>query len=68
MEMELTEEQIMMRDMVRRFALDEVEPLAIAIDRDHRFPVETGEKMAELGLIVIISRWRNWAGFAGPRV
>jgi butyryl-CoA dehydrogenase len=49
--MELTEEQQMMRDMVRRFAQDEVEPLAIEIDREHTFPDETARKMAELGLM-----------------
>lgn len=51
--MELTEEQRMMQETMRRFALDEVEPLAIEIDRDHRFPVETKEKMAELGILGI---------------
>ncbi len=51
--MELTEEQRMMQDTVRRFALKEVEPLAIEIDRDHRFPVETKEKMAEMGILGI---------------
>lgn len=50
---ELTEEQQMIRDTVRRFALEHVEPLAIEIDRDHRFPEETAEKMAELGLMGI---------------
>jgi butyryl-CoA dehydrogenase len=51
--MDLTEEQLMMRDMVRRFALEEVEPLAVEIDREHRFPEETAEKMASLGLMGI---------------
>ena len=51
--MELTEEQKMIKETVRRFALDQVEPLAIEIDREHRFPEETVEKMAELGLLGI---------------
>jgi len=51
--MKLTEEQLMIRETVRKFALEEVEPLAIEIDKDHRFPTETAEKMAELGLLGI---------------
>jgi len=51
--MQLTEEQAMIRKTVRKFALEEVEPLAIEIDRDHRFPLETMKKMAELGLLGI---------------
>ncbi len=46
----LTEEQVMVRDMVREFALNEVEPLAQEIDENHRFPTETWEKIVELGL------------------
>lgn len=48
--LDLTEDQRMVRDMVRDFARDEVAPLAHDIDEDHRFPVETWRKMAELGL------------------
>ena len=51
--MHLTEEQRMIRETVRKFALEEVEPLAIEIDRDHRFPEETLPKMAEMGLLGI---------------
>ncbi len=50
MTLDLTEEQSMIRNMVRRFAREEVEPLAIEIDRDHRFPEETAKRLAELGL------------------
>ena len=51
--MDLTEEQQMMKETVRRFALEQVEPLAVEIDRDHRFPEETAAMMAELGLLGI---------------
>jgi len=51
--MELSEEQIMVRDMVREFALKEVEPIASEIDENQRFPKETVERMAELGLMGI---------------
>jgi len=47
---DLTEEQRMIRDMVRDFAVSEVEPKAHEIDENHRFPVETWKRMVELGL------------------
>ena len=47
----LTEEQIMLRDMVRKLAQNEIAPRAAEIDRTHRFPRENIEKMAELGLM-----------------
>ncbi len=40
----------MIRDMVRDFAVSEVEPMAHEIDENHRFPVETWKRMVELGL------------------
>ena len=46
-----TKEQEFVRKMVREFAVNEVEPLAADIDKEHRFPVETVEKMAKYGLI-----------------
>jgi alkylation response protein AidB-like acyl-CoA dehydrogenase len=48
--LDLTEEQQMVRDMVREFARTEVAPLATEIDEHHRFPVETWKKIVELGL------------------
>ncbi len=47
----LTEEQRMIRDMVRDFAVTKVEPRAAEIDRTCRFPVETFEEMRDLGLM-----------------
>ena len=47
---DLTEDQRMIRDMVREFADNEVKPLAHDIDEHHRFPTETWEKIVELGL------------------
>jgi butyryl-CoA dehydrogenase len=47
---DLTEDQQMIREMVRDFANAEVAPLAGEIDENHRFPVETWDKMVELGL------------------
>jgi butyryl-CoA dehydrogenase len=48
---QLTEEQQAIQEMVREFAVSEIEPLAAEIDRDDRFPTETFEKMADLGLM-----------------
>ena len=47
---DLSEDQRMIRDMVREFADSEVAPLAHEIDENHRFPTETWEKIVELGL------------------
>ena len=51
MNFSLTKEQEFVRKMVREFAETEVEPIAADIDREHRFPVETVEKMANYGLL-----------------
>ena len=47
---DLTVDQLMIRDMVREFAVNEVAPLAHEIDENHRFPTETWKKIVELGL------------------
>jgi len=46
-----TEEQKMIREMVREFSLGELSPTAEATDRDRTFPKKHVEKMAELGLM-----------------
>ncbi len=51
MDLALTEEQRLLRDMVRDFATNEVEPVAASLDREHRFPAELVRKMGELGLM-----------------
>ena len=53
MNFQLTKEQEFVQKMVREFAKTEVEPLAAEIDQEHRFPVETVEKMAKYGLLGI---------------
>jgi len=52
--MEFTEEQLMLRDMVREFAENEIEPKAAEIDETCEFPLENLKKMGELGLLGII--------------
>jgi butyryl-CoA dehydrogenase len=48
---DLTEDQLAIREMVRDFAVNEVEPIAAEVDENSRFPEETFKKMAELGLM-----------------
>ncbi|ODQ03379.1 MULTISPECIES: acyl-CoA dehydrogenase family protein [Enterobacterales] len=50
MDFQLTEEQVLIRDMVREFVENEIKPIAGAIDKEHRFPSESVAPMAELGL------------------
>ncbi|MEW6072888.1 MAG: acyl-CoA dehydrogenase family protein [Planctomycetota bacterium] len=47
---DLTEDQQMVRDMVREFAETELAPIAAEIDENHRFPTESWRKIVELGL------------------
>jgi butyryl-CoA dehydrogenase len=48
--LELTEEQQLLQKSVREFAEAEVKPHAKEIDETHRFPRDTFQKAAELGL------------------
>src|SRR5690625_4721007 len=48
-----TEEQEMMRKMVRDFAVNEVAPEVERMEKEDRFPSEIIEKMGELGLMGI---------------
>ncbi|MEA3241117.1 MAG: acyl-CoA dehydrogenase [Pseudomonadota bacterium] len=51
MDFSYTEEERMMMQMTRDFAEKTVKPLAVESDREHKFPRETVEKMAALGLM-----------------
>ena len=51
MPLHLTEEQKMMRDIVRRLAQNEIAPRAAHYDRTHEYPWENIRKMSELGLM-----------------
>jgi len=50
MDFSLTDESLMMRDMFRKFAKNECEPIAAETDKTHQFPMENFKKMAGLGL------------------
>ncbi len=51
--MELSEEHRMLRDMVRDFAKNEIEPVASQLDETGEFPWDILHKMADLGLMGI---------------
>ena len=53
MDFYLSNEEKMLQKMYREFAENEVRPLAEEIDEEERFPMETVEKMAKLGIMGI---------------
>ena len=59
MQIELTEEQRLLRDTCREFAEKELRPNAKRWDREHRFPAEAVGKVFELGLggVAVPSEW-----------
>jgi len=48
---EFTEEQRMLRDMVREFVNAEIKPISAKIDQEERIPPELIQKMKDLGLL-----------------
>jgi alkylation response protein AidB-like acyl-CoA dehydrogenase len=63
MDFQLTEEQQMIRDMVRDFAESEIMPIAAQIDKDGQFPANNFKRMGELGLLGL--PWPEQYGGAG---
>ena len=53
MDFTFTEEQVMLRDMVKKFTEKEIKPLAAEIDEKSKIPRELIDKMAELGFLGI---------------
>ncbi|MFD2045765.1 acyl-CoA dehydrogenase family protein [Ornithinibacillus salinisoli] len=53
MNFELTKEQSMIRKMVRDFAEDVIQPRAVQMDIEAKFPLDIFEQMGELGLLGI---------------
>jgi len=53
MDFKLSDEQQLMQDMFREFAVKDVKPIAAEIDENERFPEENISKMAEIGLFGI---------------
>ena len=59
MDFQLTEEQRLIRDMVREFARTEIAPRAAEIDRTREFPRDTFRKCAALNLtgMMVLEEW-----------
>lgn len=51
MNFELSEDQKMLKDMVREFVQKEIEPYAKTLEEKHEFPREILKKLAKLGLL-----------------
>lgn len=51
MNFDLTEEQQMIKKMIREFAVEEVAPGAIDRDRTKEFPIEVFKKLSEMGMM-----------------
>jgi short/branched chain acyl-CoA dehydrogenase len=49
--LDLTQEQQLVRDTVREFAESRIAPVAAELDREHRFPYDLVEELAGLGLM-----------------
>ncbi len=54
MDFRLSDEQLEFQKTVRKFARNEIAPLAPVLDEEERFPFETFAKMADLGLLGIL--------------
>lgn len=53
MNFSFSQEQMLLKQMLREFALNEVKPIAAEIDEEERFPEETVEKMVKIGMMGI---------------
>jgi len=53
MEFGYSKEQVLLRELFRKFAEEEVKPLAEELDEEERFPVETIPKLARYGFMGI---------------
>ena len=67
MNFELAEEHELIRRTVREFAEQRVAPVAEELDREHRFPYELVEELAELGLMGLPIP-EQWGGAGGDTI
>lgn len=64
MNFDLTENQKMIQDMMRKFAKEELEPKAAEYDKTGEFPTENIKKLAELGILgMVVPEQYGGAGF-----
>ena len=65
MDFDLTEDQLMIKQMVKDFAEKEIKPYFNQWDHDEKFPIETMKKMGELGLLgIFIPEQYGGSGFS----
>jgi alkylation response protein AidB-like acyl-CoA dehydrogenase len=64
MNLDLSEEQELVRRTVREFAVERIAPVAEQLDREHRFPYELVAELAELGLMGLPIP-EEWGGAGG---
>ncbi|WP_338981293.1 acyl-CoA dehydrogenase [Fusobacterium nucleatum] len=53
MEFNVPKTHELFRQMIREFVENEVKPIAAEVDEEERFPIETVEKMAKIGIMAI---------------
>ena len=51
MNFELTEDQILLRDMIREFAQDKISPVVKTLEDKHEFPQDLLQELGQLGLL-----------------
>ncbi len=49
----LTEEHLLLKNTIREFSINEIKPLAQAIDKNSTFPIESIKKLSDLGMMGI---------------
>lgn len=53
MNIEFTDEQKMLRTQIKKFVEAEIAPIAAEIDKEHRYPVETVQKLFKYGYMAV---------------
>ncbi|MEF8784873.1 MAG: acyl-CoA dehydrogenase family protein [Haloarculaceae archaeon] len=67
MDFRLPDEHRMMRDSIREFCEDEVEPIAQDIEDEHRFPAEVFDALADLDVMGVPID-EQWGGLGGDQL
>ncbi len=67
MNFDLTNEQKMLREVVRKFAENEVKPIAAEIDREARYPMEIAKQLARYNMLGIAFP-KEYGGAGGEEV
>ena len=65
MDFNLNENQLMIADMIKKFAADNIRPKMMEWDESQEFPVEVFKKLGELGLMgVLVPQEYGGSGFS----